>query len=362
MSPKDAPDPSSEDNVAPDRVLGFENLGSLLEGDEPDLDYLVEPILTTESLGAFVAAAKAGKTWVLCDVLVGVSTGVPVLGTFRVHRPGPVVAVFPEGGRRLIRRRIKAILESIGGYISDVRIVWVRPRGLPLGDRTAVAELRDAVKQTGAVLVVLDSIFLLLAGVRTSALNEVGAVLQELTNISTEFGCAILIGHHTNRQEQASGLYKATGAGVAEWASSFILATLGAKVTVGGTTTWTLRCELTARDLPELSFTSTFSVGAEDPADPASKLVYRVSTVVGEAANEDLEAQGLEWVDGRVLQAIRVLGPTGGNRRAINDVLAQTGKPLKHETLDAVLDRLLAAGLVDSLEGRWFATSDEGVR
>lgn len=34
---------------------------------------------------------------------------------------------------------------------------------------------------------------------------------------SSEFGCTVLIGHHTNRIEGASGFFRAAGASVAEW-------------------------------------------------------------------------------------------------------------------------------------------------
>jgi AAA domain len=345
--------PQSAAERAPLNILGFENLGDLLEAPPPSTPYLVEPLLTTESLGALVGPAKSGKTWALLDFLVGVSTGAAVLGAFKVGRPGPVVAVFPEGGRHLIRARVAAVLQFVGADAGDVQLVWVRPRGLALTDRSAVAELRDAVRKTGAVLVLLDSVFLLLPGVRTSALNEIGAVLQGLTDITSEFGCAVLIGHHTNRIEGASGVYKATGAGVAEWASSFLLATSGAKNTVGGVTTWALRFELTARDLPELAFTSTFSVGREDPTDPASAMSYHVATRLdgGPDGREELP-----FLERRVLEALQILGEPGGTLTQIDDVLARTGKPLRHERLREVLGELVEADLAGAAEDVWWAS------
>jgi hypothetical protein len=346
--------PQSAAARAPIHILGFENLGELLEAPPPSTPFLVEPLLTTESLGALVGPAKSGKTWALLDILVGVSTGAAVLGAFKVGKPGPVVAVFPEGGRPLIRARVAAVLDFVGADAGDVQMVWVRPRGLALTDRSAVAELRDAVRKTGAVLVLLDSVFLLLPGVRTSALNEIGAVLQGLTDLTSEFGCAVLIGHHTNRIEGASGLYKATGAGVAEWASSFLLATSGAKNTVGGVTTWALRFELTARDLPELAFTSMFSVGRDDPADLASAVSYAVATTLD--AGSDGRAE-LPFLERRVLEALLILGEPGGTLRQIDDVLAANGKPLTHERLRVVLGDLVDAGLADGAEGAWWAAS-----
>jgi hypothetical protein len=335
-------------------ILGFENLRDLLEAPPPSTPFLVEPLLTTESLGVLVGPAKSGKTWALLDFLVGVSTGAAVLGAFKVGRPGPVVAVFPEGGRHLIRARVAAVLQFVGADTGDVQMVWVRPRGLALSDRSAVAELRDAVRETGAVLVLLDSVFLLLPGVRTSVLNEIGAVLQELTDLTSEFGCAMLIGHHTNRIEGATGLYKATGAGIAEWASSFLLATSGAKNTFGGVTTWALRFELTARDLPELAFTSMFSVGRENPADLASPVSYAVATTLDAGSDGGEE---LPFLERRVLEALQILGEPGGTLSQIDDVLARTGKPLTHERLRVVLGDLVDADLADSAEGVWWAAS-----
>jgi hypothetical protein len=343
-----------EDDGSPTRpILGFELLSDLLDDEEPDLQFLVEPLLTTESLGAVVGPAKSGKSFFLLDTMIGVATGSDVLAAFKVHRPGPVMGVFPEGGRRSVRRRTRAILRSTERDTEDVRFVWVRPRSFDLGDASAVRELRAAVKETEAVLVVLDSVYLMMPGISSSALNEVGSMLQRLSDISGEFGCAILLGHHTNRVQGATGVYRASGAGIAEWSSSFILATPGDRTTVAGTTTFPLACELTARDLPELSFTSTFSMGAADPEDAASDLIYAVSTEVG--PSDVAEKQELGWVEGRVLDALRSAGISGRSIRQINDVLALEGKPFKYETIRTALGNLVDANLIDGAEGLWWA-------
>jgi hypothetical protein len=71
---------------------------------------------------------------------------------------------------------------------------------------------------------------------------------------------------------------------------------------------------------------------------------------------------GLDWAEAKVLEAIRLLGPDGGGLGRIDDVLAQTGKPFRHSKLEAILDHLIEAELVDGAAGLWWATVPDSAR
>ncbi len=260
----------------PTSAGGFRRLSDILEGGLPPLAWLAEPILTTDALGVIGAAPKGFKSWMLGDLVVSVCTGVPWLGAFKSGRMGPVLLVSPEGGLRGLTRRIEAILQPLGGIPSDLSIAFVRSRSLALTDARDLGDLRAACATERPALVANDSIYAGLDGVGTTRLSEFGAALRNLSDAASEVDAAVVTTHHLNAKEGA-GLHRLTGAGPAEWASAVLIGTPGARMVVAGTTSATVHWALTARDVPEIGFSTAFSIGAQDPADMSSPIDYRVS-------------------------------------------------------------------------------------
>jgi hypothetical protein len=268
---------------------------------------------------------------------------------FKASRMGPVLLVSPEGGIRGLARRIEAILRPIGGTPRDLDIAFVRTRSLSLTDGRDVGDLRAACAAERPVLIAYDSIYVGLEGVGTSRLSEFGAALGTLSDAAAEYDAAVVTTHHLNAKEGA-GLHRLTGAGPAEWASAVLLGTPGARIVAGGTTGATVQWALTARDVPDLAFSTTFSIGSEDPSDLSSPIDYRVTV----AFDEGSLGTELGWVERRVLDTLSMFGAGGCSIREINDVLAREGKPFKHETIRDALARLVDLDLVDGAEGRWW--------
>jgi hypothetical protein len=331
---------------------GFRRLSDILESGLPPLAWLAEPIFTTDALGMIGAPPKCFKSWMLADLVVSTVTGVPWLRTFPVSRAGPVLLVSPEGGVRGLARRIEAILSPLDWQMRDLDIAFVRTRGLSLTESRDVADLHAACASERPVLICYDSVYAGLASVRTSQLSESGAAFRSLSDAASEHEAAVVTTHHLNARE-GTGLDRLTGAGAAEWASAALIGTRGSRLGDAGTTTAVVHWSLTARDVPELAFTTTFSVGATDPTNLASPLNYGISVAFdgGEASAD------LSWVEHRVLDAVSMYGDAGCSVREINDVLAREGKPFKESTIREALDQLVQKGRVDGADSRWWATS-----
>jgi hypothetical protein len=315
------------------------------------LRWLVESILTDDCLCVIGAPAKSAKTWVLLDLVLSVATGKDWLETFRVHASGPVVLVAPEGGRNALARRAQTILESSGGCIEDVELVFVRTRSVNLTDRRDIADIEAAVKAYSPTLVALDSLYLGLGDVRTSQLSEVGRALRSLSDITGEHGCATVLTHHLAKTQIGAGIQALSGSGVAEWASTILIGTPLRQAPTGtGLTELAVAFEVTGREIPGLSFTAVFKIEG-DPADLSARPRFAVDVRVGPSESS---ADGLSWTERRVFEALGELGDREVMLEEIDDVLARRGGPLKHTTLKAALSKLADLDLADGADGRWW--------
>jgi hypothetical protein len=338
-------------------VEGFRPLSDLLEGEPARLDWLVEPILTTDALGVLAGPPKRSlKTWGVLDLTVAAASGTPWFGAFAVRRPGPVLLVVPEGGEASLRRRVEAILSSLGDASpSDLDIALFSTRSVDLRDRRDLEGLEAACREVEPVLIACDSLYLALPGVDTRKLTEAGNVLARLSDLAGEAGAAVVLSHHTNRRTDARGTDRISGAGPAEWASALLVGEPRSHHVVGGRTVASVRWDLTARDVPSLAFDLVTEIGPEGD-DPTGPLSYSVTVRMVDPDAADVEAS-LDFAERRVLDALRGYGSLGAGLRDIAEALASDGRgrPLRHETITGLLGNLADRGLADEAEGRWWA-------
>lgn len=334
----------------------WERASDLLSDDAPDLSWLVEPVATQDALGIIAAPAKGFKSWMLFHLAVAIATGAPWLQTFRVCRPGPVLLVIPEGGRAGLKRRLRAILDSLGdGRVSDLDIVLVRLHGVTLKDPRDLANLRAAVEEVHPVAILADSLYLALRGTDSTRLVDTGDVLARLGELAGEAGAAAILTHHLNRRQDAQGLDRISGAGPAEWASTLLVGKPTASLSVGGVTSRAVRYDLTARETPELTFEVKWTISSPDPSDLSSPLDYHVEVDLN--PSDEAPAEGLSFLHRRVLDVVRAFGSSAAQIRELGNAIANdgTGHPLRRTTIERALGELLEAGLVEEIDGRWMA-------
>lgn len=168
-----------------------------------DLDNLppVEPLLAGMLNKASIVwlSGKFGtyKTFLALAWAVSVATGRDWEGR-EVTGSGPVVYVAAEGHRGLLGRL--RTLESERNDGERVTELITTPRGIDPREPQQMAMLTRKVKQSGAVLVVFDTLHRCTPGFEENSNTEAGQIFGALQRLKDETGVTILVLHHTGHE------------------------------------------------------------------------------------------------------------------------------------------------------------------
>lgn len=197
--------------------------GVVEAGALPVRSYLISPRLPVGDVAQCVGEPGISKsTFALRDALA-VATGSERLlrGTDaagnpispeRLHAAGPVIVYNAEDREEEMRRRLAAAQRHYGVAAADMKspvILWsgVDKPHLTImrreNDRSAMKRapgadmLEGAIRQHGAVLVILDTQISLTAGGSENSNDDQDALLQELARMASRTGTSIMVIHHT---------------------------------------------------------------------------------------------------------------------------------------------------------------------
>ena len=175
--------PKAEPEAEPGKAHGLRILsGADLRVELPPIQWLVRDLQLAPGRPPVVAAtASAGKSWGLQCMAMAVCRGAPVFGRFPVQTPGPVVHVCTDSGERATVRRYQLIARAMGCDIpDDLYVIPDRIAGLvdKYGQfrREGLRALDAVVTERKAQLVILDSMFAIVAGLDMSS-PDAGAPL-----------------------------------------------------------------------------------------------------------------------------------------------------------------------------------------
>lgn len=194
-----------------------------LAEEDDEIRWIVNGVLTDDTFAIIAGPEKSLKTELGLNIVVAVASGLPCLGRFPVEKAGPVVCYVGEGGRRPFKRRLKRACESVGVSLADLSIT-VREGSLPIGCPEFQSLLEKDLADLEPVLLWVDPYYAY-AGARVSSsqLNEVGAVLVQLSGPCVAAGAALVLNVHFNQGGSGTNLRRTSGAGIAEWADSWVL-------------------------------------------------------------------------------------------------------------------------------------------
>ena len=144
-----------------------------------------------------------GKTSFSCGLAALVSTGGDICG-HRVEYPGSVLMISVEDDASTLRGRI----EASGGNIEKCFILD-NASGLTFN----APEIEQAIKETGARLVVFDPLQAFMGGkVDMFRANETRPILAELSEMAKRNACAVVIVSHMSKGLQGTkAIYRALG-------------------------------------------------------------------------------------------------------------------------------------------------------
>lgn len=170
---------------------------ALIEQAHPDTaTWLVDGLIRHSSLGLVAGFPKCGKTWLALHLSHAVSTGTPFLGFFPTRR-ARVLFIAAEDSPQLLADRSRALLRGHPATQVHEGLHFL-PQAVRIDTPAGVAALREAIRDTSAELVILDTLN------RSHGLNEnlqshATQLICALGQLRQEFGCAILATHHLSK-------------------------------------------------------------------------------------------------------------------------------------------------------------------
>lgn len=160
----------------------------------------VENLFYEESLVELFGPTNQGKTFLAVDVSLSITRG----GAWRDHpilKPGAVLYVNADGGRSF-KNRVAAWMEAFGPEASYEFHTYPEPVSLFRADQ--VNELMALLRwlEERPALVVFDTLSRCIPGVNENLQEPMSAVVDHLTRIKVEFGCALMLLHHSDKSGQ----------------------------------------------------------------------------------------------------------------------------------------------------------------
>lgn len=162
--------------------------------DMPPVEPLIEGMLNKSSIVWLSGKYGTYKTFLALAWACSVATGTPWEG-HEIHGAAPVVYVAAEGARGL-RARLSA-WEKHFNRGERTKDLIVTEKGVDPRSTADTDCLIRKVKETGAALVVFDTMHRCMPGLDENSNTDFGAMFGELERIKNETGATVLVLHHT---------------------------------------------------------------------------------------------------------------------------------------------------------------------
>lgn len=157
--------------------------------------YLIKGILAAGELGVMFGEPACGKSFLGLHVAYALAQGRRIFGRRVVPSPVLYAALEGEGG---MAKRVRALKAGHGDAPSFRYIA----QSLPLGeDKTFADDIVKAVRETGARLVVIDTLARAMAGLDENTSADMGAMVMIFDKVRQETGAAVLVVHHSGKDK-----------------------------------------------------------------------------------------------------------------------------------------------------------------
>lgn len=195
--------------------LSLEDLFAL---ELPELEYVVDEILPTDSAALLSGREKSGKGLIALDLCACVALGEPFLD--RAVKEGPAIYCAAEENVRDVRIRVAARL----GERRDAPL-YILPLDGSTADRLQLEDVLGMQRLWGMVdalqpqLIVLDTLRELHSSQEDKS-DEMGPLLRPLRQLAHQTGTTVIVNHHQNKSNHYRGSTAIRAAFDLEWAFS----------------------------------------------------------------------------------------------------------------------------------------------
>lgn len=189
----------------------------------PEIDWLVEGLVQRGANGFVGAPPKTGKSWLVEDLAISLATGQLFLG-LRTKR-SKVALISREDNPGLTRWRLRELCRGKGLQVDNLgENLWVNTREqsayFAIDDPGTCSEMVKHLRAVKPELAIFD-VLNVLHHADENDNTEMRAILQSLSNIQAEAGCAICVCHHFNKLKEGTLIERLRGSsaisGWAEW-------------------------------------------------------------------------------------------------------------------------------------------------
>ena len=157
------------------------------------VEFLWYPYIPYGKLTIIQGDPGEGKTTAVLQIAALLTKGEKLPEDDQEREPVNVIYQTAEDG---LADTVKPRLEAAGADCSRVLVIDESEQGLSMSD----LRIEEAIKQTGAKLVILDPIQAYLgSGVDMHRANEIRPVMKHLGDLAEKYNCAIILIGHMNK-------------------------------------------------------------------------------------------------------------------------------------------------------------------
>lgn len=312
------------------------------------VSWLVQDWLPDKSITFLISPPESYKTWVLLDLAVSVSAGVPFLGQYQVNQTGPTLIIQQEDSHSGLTDRLALIVEQKLHMNANLDSenweipsmpdlpIYIHPsRMLRFDNKQVLEELEKQIQIIKPKVIMIDPLY--------STTQSVDGYMADLANQMMilkawrdKYGCSFLIAHHSKKNLDPDSTAREDS-----WGSQFLNAFLEAGWQIRRNNRLAQNEVIVRRHSKVMGNQSpislTFDISTQYPM--RYKVTAREYNVVAQPGEQRKPAQAnlLEYLKEPLTQA---------------EIIEKTGK--SRSTISRQIRQLEAAGFVEHMpDGKW---------
>lgn len=315
------------------------------------VSWLVEDWLPDASITFLISPPESYKTWILLDLAVSVSAGVPFLGSYTVNSTGPTLIIQQEDSHTGLTDRLALIVEQKLGLktkldgdswqvpsMPDLPIYVHPSRMLRFDNKKVIEELEKQIEAIRPKVIMIDPLYSTTSST-DNYMSDLANQMMVLKAWRDKYGCSFVIAHHSKKNLDPDSTAREDS-----WGSQFLNAFLEAGWQVRRNPRLAQNEVVVRRHSKVMGnqkpISLTFDISTKYPME------YKVTTREYEPAQANPEHR-------QPAQA-NLLDLLHGRDMSQSDICNETGKG--RSTISRQIRQLEAAGLVEKMpDGRWHA-------
>lgn len=315
------------------------------------VSWLVNDWLPDKSITFLVSPPESYKTWILLDLAVSISAGVPFLGRYEVNQTGPTLIVQQEDSHEGLTDRLALIVEQKLGINAKLEgetwqipsmpdlPIYIHPsRALRFDNKKVLEEMEEQIKIIKPKVIMIDPLYSTTAAV-DNYMADLANQMMVLKTWRDKYGCSFVIAHHSKKNLDPDSTAREDS-----WGSQFLNAFLEAG--------WQVRKNPKLAQNEVVVRRHSKVMGNQKPIS----LTFDISTVYPmkyQVTARQYDAVAPAGENRQPAQA-NLLDMLRNRDMSQSDICSQTGKG--RSTISRQIRQLEAAGLVERMpDGKWHA-------